>query len=68
MNEQFELPANGLNWLAKKDGARVLARTFAIGGAICINDLGVWSIIGVVNYTCGSCKCVQSPTRVGLPT
>ena len=30
--------------------ARVLTRNFAIGGALCIiNDLGVWSIMGVVN-------------------
>ena len=32
---------------------RVLARIFAIGGALCIiNNLGGWSIMGVVNYTC----------------
>ena len=43
----------------------VLARIFAIGGALCIiNNLGVWSIMGVVNYTCVSCKLKQSITKV----
>ena len=37
--------------------SRFLARIFAIGSALCIiNDLGGWLIIGVVNYTCLSCK------------
>ena len=37
--------------------SRVFARIFAIGGALCIiNDLGGLVIMGVVNYTCASCK------------
>ena len=37
--------------------SRVLARIFANGGALCIiNNLGVWSIMCVVNYMCVSCN------------
>ena len=45
---------------------RVLARIFAIGGALCIiNDLWVWSTMGVVNYMCVSCNTEkQSKTKV----
>lgn len=30
VNEQFELLANGLNWLAKKDGAAKLRMSFSV--------------------------------------